>query len=75
MPNLYLAQAAPEAVAILALLKDAGGYGIAVALVWVVRFLWREVKAQEKKVEERDARIFTLLDKQNEILKRLEGRD
>jgi hypothetical protein len=42
-------------------LKEAGGWGIAVLMGFVVVVLWRENKAK-------DAKIFSLLEKTNEII-------
>ena len=45
--------------------EAAGGWGVAAALVFVCVKLWRQLGEKEE-------RIFTLLDRQNEVLKALE---
>jgi hypothetical protein len=61
-----------EAQELSSLLQTSGGYGLSVILMTVVAFLWRTIQAKDAKMEEKDERIFGLLDKQNEVLKALE---
>ena len=49
-------------------LQVAGGWGLSAVLMVVVWRLWKQVL-------DKDERIFTLLDKQNEVLKLLERLD
>jgi hypothetical protein len=49
-------------------LRDAGGWGLSVVEAGVIWYLWRELKAK-------DLRLFTLLDRTNEILAALQRRD
>ena len=50
------------------LLQTAGGWGVAVIEGFVLRWLWQRYEASNE-------RIFGLLDKQNDILRALKGRE
>jgi hypothetical protein len=52
-------------------LRDAGGWGIAVVEAFVLVFLWRRYEA---KLDAKDARLFALLDRTNDILGLIQGR-
>lgn len=53
------------------LLTKGGPWALVGGSAFAIRWLVSELNAREKKIDERDERIFGLLDKQNEILSEL----
>lgn len=49
-------------------LREAGGWGIALVEAGVIVFLW-------KRLEQKDAKLFGLLDRTNDILMLIQGKE
>lgn len=62
---------------ILKLLTDGGPWGMTVICMLVIRHLWATLKEERKESKAREDalqdKVFNLLDKQNELLKAIQG--